>query len=166
MEMEALFGAYWIPCLIFSILGIALLVVEMFLPGFGITGSLGILSLIGVCVVQFMTNKPLVAVLVTAVLGLIIVIMVILFMRSLKNGLLFRSPIVLKDKIEADAVKLSTGSLEELIGKSGIAETPLRPSGIALIGGKRYSVETEATFIEKGSEITVLSVDGTKITVK
>ncbi len=164
--MEAVFGAYWIPCLIFSILGVALLVTEMFLPGFGVTGSLGVLSLIGVCVVQFMTNKPLVAVLVTAVLGLIIVIMVILFMRSMKNGLLFRSPIVLKDKIEAEAVKPSTGSLEELIGQTGVAETPLRPSGIALIGDKRYSVETEATFIEKGSEITVLTVDGTKITVR
>lgn len=164
--MEAVFGAFWIPCLIFSILGIALLVAEMFLPGFGVTGTFGVLCLIGVCVVQFMTNKPLVAILVTAVLGLIIVIMVILFMRSMKNGLLFRSPIVLKDKIEAEAVKPSTGSLEELIGQTGVAETPLRPSGIALIGDKRYSVETEATFIERGSEITVLSVDGTKITVK
>ena len=164
--MSAVFGTLWIPCLVLSILGISLLVAEMFLPGFGVTGMFGVLCLIAVCVMQFLTNKPLVAVLVTAVLGLILIIMVILFMRSMKNGLLFRSPIVLKDKIEAEAVKPSAGSLEELIGMTGIAETPLRPSGIAVFGDKRYSVETEAKFIEKGSEVKVLSVDGTKITVR
>ena len=164
--MAAVFGTLWIPCLILSVLGIALLVAELFLPGFGVTGSFGVVCLIAVCVMQFMTNKPLVAVLVTTVLGLIVITMVILFMRSMKNGLLFRSPIVLKDKIEAEAVRLSSGSLEDLIGQTGTAETPLRPSGIAVIAGKRYSVETEATFIDKGSEITVISVDGTKITVR
>ncbi len=164
--MAAVFGTLWLPCLILGILGLAFLIAELFLPGFGVTGTCGVLCLIAVCVMQFMTNKPLVAVLVTAVLGLILIAMVIIFMRSMKNGLLFRSPIVLKDKIEAEAVKPSSGSLEHLIGKTGTALTPLRPSGIALIDGQRYSVETQATFTEKDSTVTVLSVDGTKITVR
>lgn len=164
--MEAVFGAMWIPCLILGILGIALLITEMFLPGFGVSGICGVLCLIAVSVIQFLTNKPLPATLVTVVLGVILIVMVVLFMRSMKNGLLFRSPIVLKDKIEADAVKITTESYDDLIGKSGTALTPLRPSGIALIDGKRYSVETQATFVEKDSAITVLSVDGTKITVQ
>ena len=37
---------------------------------------------------------------------------------------------------------------------------------IAVIDGKRYSVETQAVFVEKDSEITVIAVDGPKITVK
>jgi len=164
--MSAVFGALWIPCLILSILGIAFLIGELFLPGFGVSGICGVLCLIAVSAIQFMTAKPLVAVLVTAVLGLILIIMVIIFMRSMKNGLLFRSPIVLKDKIESEGGKTASGSLNELVGQTGVAETPLRPSGIAVIGGKRYSVETEAKFVDRGSEITVLSVDGTKITVK
>jgi membrane-bound serine protease (ClpP class) len=92
--------------------------------------------------------------------------MVVVFMKSLKKGLLFRSPIVLKDRIEAEAVKPSSGSLEHLIGKTGKTLTPLRPSGIAVIDGQRYSVETQAMFIDRDSEVTVLKVDGTKITVQ
>ena len=78
---------------------------------------------------------------------------------------LFRSPIVLKDKLDAESVKPSAGSLDDLVGKTGTAVTPLRPSGIALIDGQRYSVMSQAVFIEKDAPITVLSVDGTKITV-
>ena len=149
-------------CLILSILGIAFLIGELFLPGFGVCGICGVLCLIAVCVIQFMTAAPLVATLVTIVLGLVLLTMIIFFMRSMKNGLLFRSPIVLKDRIEAEAVKPSSGSLEHLIGMTGKALTPLRPSGVALIEGKRYSVETQ----ERDSEITVLAVDGNKITVQ
>ncbi len=164
--MATVFGALWVPCLVLSLLGLALLIAELFMPGFGISGICGVLCLISVCVIQFVSNKPLVAILVTAVLGVILIAMVIVFMLSLKKGMLFRSPIVLKERIEAEAVKPSSGSLEHLIGKTGTALTPLRPSGIALIDGTRYSVETQATFIDKNSEVTVLSVDGTKITVK
>lgn len=164
--MEAVFGALWVPCLVLSILGIAFLIAELFMPGFGVSGICGVLCLIAVCVIQFMTAEPLTAILVTAVLGAILIAMVVVFMKSLKKGLLFRSPIVLKDRIEAEAVKPSSGSLEHLIGKTGKTLTPLRPSGIAVIDGQRYSVETQATFIDRDSEVTVLKVDGTKITVQ
>ena len=164
--MATVFGSLWLPCLILSILGIAFLIGELFLPGFGIAGICGVLCLITVCVMQFMTTAPLVATLVTIVLALVLVVMVILFMRSMKDGMLFRSPIVLKDQIDSEAVNLSDTKPETLIGKTGVALTPLRPSGIALIEGKRYSVETQATFTEKDSEITVIAVDGPKITVK
>jgi membrane-bound serine protease (ClpP class) len=164
--MATVFGALWVPCLVLSLLGLALLIAELFMPGFGVSGICGVLCLISVCIIQFLSNKPLVAILVTAVLGVILIAVVIVFMVSLKKGLLFRSPIVLKERIEAEAVKPSSGSLEHLIGKTGTALTPLRPSGIAMIEGTRYSVETQATFINKDSEVTVISVDGTKITVK
>lgn len=164
--MATVFGPLWVPCLILSILGIAFLIGELFLPGFGVSGICGVLCLIAVCVMQFLTAKPLVATLVTIVLGLILLVMVILFMRSMKNGMLFRSPIVLKDQIESGAVNLSDTTPETLIGKTGVALTPLRPSGIALIDGRRYSVETQATFTEKDTEITVIAVDGPKITVR
>ena len=164
--MATVFGALWIPCLILSILGIAFLIVELFLPGFGVMGISGVLCLIAVCVIQFMTAQPLVATLVAVVLGLVLITVVIVFMHSMKDGFLFRSPIVLKDRIEAEAVKPSTGALDQLVGKTGKTLTPLRPSGIALIEGQRYSVEAQATFIDKDTEITVRSVDGTKITVQ
>lgn len=164
--MATVFGALWLPCLILSILGIAFLIGELFLPGFGVSGICGVLCLIAVSIIQFMTTTSTVAIVVTAVIGIVLIAMVIIFMHSLKNGLLFRSPIVLKERIESEAGNPSGTASETLVGKTGVALTPLRPSGIALIDGNRYSVETQAMFVEKDSEITVLSVDGPKITVK
>ena len=163
--MEAIFGGLWIPCLILCIIGIALLIIELMLPGFGVSGIMGILCLLAVIVIQFLTASPTTAYIVSAVLVAILIIMVVLFMHSMKKGVLFRSPIVLKEKIEAEAVKPSTGSLEKLIGKQGTAITPLRPSGIVLIDGKRYSVESQAVFVEKDATVTVIAVEGPKITV-
>ena len=164
--MAAIFGPLWLACLILTLLGLAFLIAEMFLPGFGVSGISGVLCLIAVCVIQFATNKPTTAILITVVLGVILIVLMLFFMHSLKNGLLFRSPIVLKDQIDVEAVKPSTGDLTTLIGKTGTALTPLRPSGTVMIDGERYSVVTQATFIEKGSTVTVLSVDGPKITVE
>ena len=164
--MAAVFGPLWLPCLILTLLGLAFLIAELFLPGFGVSGISGVLCLITVCVMQFASNNSTTAILVTVVLGVILIALVIVFMHSLKNGLLFRSPIVLKDQIEVEAVKPSTGDLSTLIGKTGTVVTPLRPSGTVLIDGERYSVVTQATFVEKGSTVTVLSVDGPKITVE
>lgn len=164
--MVSLFGPLWIPCLVLFLIGMALLIIELFLPGFGVSGICGILCLVAVIVIQFTTNRASVAWIVTGTILLILLLMILLFMRSLKKGMLFRSPIVLKEQIEAEAIKPSSESLEELIGKTGKTVTPLRPSGIVLIDGKRYSVETQATFVDKDAEVTVLAVDGTKITVR
>lgn len=163
--MVAVFGALWVPCLILCLLGLALLVIELMLPGFGVSGIMGVLCLVAVIVIEFLTASATTAYIVAAVLVAILILMIVLFMRSMKGGMLFRSPIVLKDKIEAEAVKPSSGSLEGLIGKTGKAITPLRPSGIVMIDGTRYSVESQATFVDRDAEVTVVKVDGTKITV-
>ena len=163
--MEAVFGALWVPCLILAIIGIALLIIELLLPGFGVSGIMGILCLAAVIVIQFLTASATTAYIVSAVIIAIIILMVFLFMRSMKKGILFRSPIVLKDHLEAESLKPASGALDELVGKTGIAITPLRPSGTAEIEGKRYSVISQATFVEKDASVTVIAVDGTKITV-
>ena len=163
--MEAIFGALWIPCLVLCLIGMALLIIELLLPGFGVSGIMGILCMIAVIVIQFLTASPTTAYIVSAVLLAILILMIVLFMRSMKNGILFRSPIVLKDKIDAKAVSYTSDTEESLVGKHGTAVTPLRPSGTALIDGKRYSVSTQAVFLDKGTDITVIAVDGNKITV-
>ena len=163
--MVAIFGALWVPCLILCLLGLALLIIELLLPGFGVSGIMGILCLLAVIVIEFLTASATTAYIVAAVLIAILILMVVLFIRSMKGGLLFRCPIVLKDQIDAEAVKLTSGPLDDLIGRKGTAVTPLRPSGIVLIDGKRYSVESQATFVDRDAEVTVVSVEGTKITV-
>ena len=52
------------------------------------------------------------------------------------------------------------------LGKSGTTLTPLRPAGIADIGGQRVDVVSDGEFVESGAPITVSRVDGNRIVVR
>jgi membrane-bound serine protease (ClpP class) len=60
----------------------------------------------------------------------------------------------------------STDQLKNLIGNTGIAYTPLRPAGIALIEDQKVDVMTEGGFIEKDHAIQVILVEGNRVVVK
>jgi membrane-bound serine protease (ClpP class) len=53
-----------------------------------------------------------------------------------------------------------------LVGSEGIALTTLRPAGSADFNGKRVDVVADWEYIEKGSRIKVLRVEGVKVVVK
>ena len=55
---------------------------------------------------------------------------------------------------------------ESLKDKEGTADTSLHPSGWIRIEDQRIFVVSEGDFIEKGSKITVLSVDGNRVVVR
>jgi len=42
----------------------------------------------------------------------------------------------------------------------------LRPSGTAVINGKRIDVVTEGPFVERGSPIKVVEVEGARVVVR
>jgi membrane-bound serine protease (ClpP class) len=163
--MEALFGTMWLACLICFIIGIVLLLIELCLPGFGVSGCTGILCFAAVIVMQALTNSSSAAIIVSVVMGAIIVLLVAVFIHSLNKGLLFRSPIVLKEEIQTAAVSNEEKG-ESLIGKTGVVLTTLRPAGTVQIDGKRYYAKTEASFIEKGQNVTVVAVEGLSIVVE
>lgn len=54
----------------------------------------------------------------------------------------------------------------ELVGQSGVAHTALRPSGVALIGGRRVDVVTEGSLIEPGTTVKVIAVEGARVVVR
>ena len=51
------------------------------------------------------------------------------------------------------------------LGRSGTATSPLRPAGIATIGGQRLDVVSDGAFIEAGAPVVVTRVDGNRIVV-
>lgn len=164
--MEAIFGSLWIPCLICFLAGIVLLVTELCLPGFGIAGCTGVVCFVAVIIMQFLTNSPTAATIVSAVMAAIIVLLVVVFVRSINKGAIFRSPIVLKDKIDAEATNVAEERESVLVGQEGIVETTLRPSGTVIIDGKRYMVKAQASFIEKGTKVKVVAANGLDIVVE
>ncbi len=54
----------------------------------------------------------------------------------------------------------------ELLQQSGTAVTNLRPSGMALINGRRVDVVTEGVMIERGSTVRVVAVEGLRVVVR
>lgn len=164
--MVGLFGELWPLCLILFLIGAVFLIIELCLPGFGLSGCSGVLCFAAIIAIQYATNSPTVATVVSFVMALIILALIGLFIHSINQGALFRSPIVLKDHIESAATSTATDRYADLLGKEGVVETTLRPSGTVLIEGKRYTVKSAASYLEKGAVVHVVRVQGLDIVVE
>jgi len=54
----------------------------------------------------------------------------------------------------------------DLLNQAGTAVTTLRPSGTALIGGRRVDVVTEGSMVERGTPVKVIAVEGMRVVVR
>lgn len=73
----------------------------------------------------------------------------------------------LRDRLTSEAGYNSLNeSYKQLVGKRAITITPFRPTGTIEIEGKQYSATSENIWLDKGSAVKVVSVDGTRIVVK
>lgn len=146
--------------IILFIVGVALLIVEMLNPGFGIAGILGIVSLVADI---FITAKSLTqGLIMAAIVAVIILILLIIGARLISKGKLPKK-LVLK---EATDGKSGVSGQESYLGKTGTAETVLRPAGIASFNGLRLDVVSQGGFISRGEQVEVVEADGNRIVVK
>ena len=137
----------------------------MFLPGIGLAGVSGMLALIAVVVMQLGWGNPRVALYVIAIVLLVIILGLIWIIRSFQKGRLSKSFLVLRDSSDGTSVPEVAYAKTDLVGKTGVALTTLRPSGIVEIDGRRIDVTTAGEFIPKGSPVTVLKAEGMHILV-
>lgn len=144
--------------IILIIIGIILLIAEIFIPSFGITGVIGIISI--VAGVIFTSDTFIGGLLLFTV---IIVITIILMYIAYKFISSVKSPLILTESVNEEAVN---EKLAFFLGKSGKAFTPLRPSGTGDFDGVRLDVLTRGEFIEKGKAIVIEEIIGKKIVVK
>ena len=157
-------GNLAVPCILCFLFGILMFVVEMFTPGFGVAGGLGIAAFAAIIVMQFLANSVTAALIVTAVLVLLLAIIIVLFIRSFQKGTLSRSKIVNTTAVEGESSPVAKE--KDLVGKTGTAITALRPAGIAEIDGVRMNVSTYGNFIDPGKEVVVAAVEGLNVFVK
>lgn len=54
----------------------------------------------------------------------------------------------------------------ELLDQTGVALTTLRPSGMALVNGRRVDVVTEGPFLERGTPVKVIAIEGLRVVVR
>jgi len=153
--------ADWLHIALF-VLGVVLMLAEIFLPG-GIVGILGFASLAASLVLAaYDTGQGLVSLGFAALLTAIVA--VVLAKRYGLKGLIGK--FVLQDELRSGHGYIAPPDQRELAGQGGIALTPLRPSGIIKIGGRRIDAVSAGDFIAAGTEVVVIQVEGSRVVVE
>ncbi len=143
------------------VMGVFLILLELVVPG-GILGGIGaVLILVGIGV-AFKQGLVLGA----SIAGGAIIFFVLAFWAWLKY--LPKLPITNQMFMKETAGQWSGANEQNLqyLGKEGVTQTILRPSGFATIDGERVDVVTQGDMIEKGERIKVIEIEGNRIVVE
>lgn len=139
------------------LVGLGLITVEVYLvPGFNVVGIFGLLVILFAIGYAFMEGGALYGT--YALLGTVVTGGG-LFYWLWNSGAWDR--FVLSTNLRTDdtlAIRESEHRARYL-GKTGVAVTPLRPTGVAEIDGERIEVVTEGEFIASGSKVRVVAMD-------
>ena len=167
MEFAEIFTQMgWLPAVLLAV-GLVLLAVEMFVPGFGFFGVTGSISLIAGVVVRICCGLNLAQslILILMVLGAMWLGLTIMII-SAKYGFLSVSGLFeSKSTLPANYNKVEK-TLKKLVGKSGKTVTKLSMAGKAKIRGKIYNVVSINSYIEPNTNIKVVGIKDNNIMVR
>lgn len=158
--------------IILFIVGVILLLVEIFvIPGFGITGILGIILMIAALFFGLITdidiattNAISLAIIQLASTFVLTAIVIFFIWKFLPKSQTFNK-LILNENLKSKSGYAAKPEIENLVGKVGKSITDLRPAGSILIDNQRIDVVTEGDYIEKDNEVIVKRVEGSKVIV-
>jgi len=180
--------ANWVEVALFGI-GILLLIIEIFvLPGFGISGILGIICILVGIFGMLIRNSPDTLpwphsdfdwhIFTTGVLGLSLgfvgfIVLAWLLGKHLPR-LQFLSGLILVPGMvrQGGEVQVSMTTSPESkglcvnVGDAGVAVSTLRPAGKAKFGDAVVDVVAEAAFVETGNKVIITEIHGNRVVVK
>ncbi|MFD2672385.1 NfeD family protein [Marinicrinis sediminis] len=143
--------------------GVVLLIAEMFIPSFGILGTSGVVSLMtGVVFAAYDTGQAFVSLGIAAVAAVIFLAVMIRIFKH--KGIWNR--FILRDELQSQNGYVSQMDRKHLLHVEGKALSDLRPSGVAIINGVRTDVVSSGGYIDEGSAIRVIQVEGTRVVVE
>ncbi|MET3574728.1 membrane-bound serine protease (ClpP class) [Bhargavaea ullalensis] len=145
------------------LLGAGLLIAELFVSG----GFLGVAGAVAVVAGIIMAGGDPLVMGVSVAIALVIMVMgMVILMKFFGKRLHLLSKLVLMDSTDTESGYVSNKNRLELIGREGAAMTALRPSGAVKIGDELLDVVTEGRFIEKGKQVKVIKVEGSRVVVR
>ena len=143
--------------IVLILVGLLLIVVEVYLvPGFNVLGVLGAVMIVFAVAMAFSEAGM------AGGLGAFALAAVLTggtFTWMWRSGAWDR--FVLETNLRRDDGDVARESEQRsrYLGKTGVAMTPLRPTGVAEIDGERIEVVTEGDFIAAGSRVKVVAMD-------
>lgn len=151
-----------LPLIICLIAGVALLVVEVFVPGFGLPGISGIVLLVAGVALTW-NNYGMAAGLSVSLIALALAgIAVSMSIKSASHGRISRSALILKDETPA----ADNEALTALLGQEGVTTSVLSPVGMAEFDGVRLEVLSECAYLGKDVKVVVHRIEGNHIIVR
>ena len=150
------------PVIILIAVGLILLLVEtLLIPGFAVTGILGIASMAAACWLAFTRIGTTAGVLTVIVCLLLATALLVLVLRSSTW-----KKATLNTKIDSK-VDVNANQTEITVGKKAIATTRLAPMGMVRFeDGTKAEVCSAEGFVDQGSEVVVTEIQDEKIFIK
>lgn len=155
-----------LPIVICFLIGVGLLVLEAFMPGFGVAGISGIVVEVIAVVLTWNQHGPVAALGMLLIILSVVAIAISMSLRSATNGRLSKSRIILHDTESNEAGYRSAEDMEVFLGREGQTTTVLRPTGMAEFDGVRLNVVSEGEFIQAGTAVRIVRIEGSRILVR
>lgn len=151
-------------------IGILAIYMEFFVPAFGIIGIAGLVTIIVTVILGYRDLPDLQATIILLTAIFVTPAAIITLLRRFPTSILGRRLILttqLGDQPPSQQGDSPTPvAPRSLAGRTGVATTPLHPSGVALIDGTRFSVVTNGEYLETGTKVIVAQHFGARIVVR
>lgn len=155
-----------LPIIVCFVIGIGLLILEAFMPGFGAPGITGVILEVITLVMTWFEHGPIATLAMLLIVLLVLAIAISTSLRSITSGRLSKSSLVHSETESNEEGYRSIADLAVFMDREGVASSVLRPTGIADFDGVRLNVSSEGDFIPAGTKMRIIKVEGAKILVR
>jgi membrane-bound ClpP family serine protease len=153
----------WTTIIILTATGLVLIAVDFYLPNF-VLGTVGIVLMLAATLLYYSgsgsVDRTILLFFAEVALGAGAGYASIKYFPKTATG----KKMFLKEA--QTGVHAQSQRASDWVGRTGVAQTVLRPAGAALIDGQRLDVVAESEMIEGGSPITVVAVQDNRLVVR
>ena len=151
-----------IPIIICVLAGVILLIVEAFMPGFGVPGISGIILLLAGVAMTWYEYGAMVGLGTTVAVLALVGVAISVSLKSASSGRLSKSDLILND---TETPPSENADMQLLVGKEGVVKNTLRPVGTAEFDCGKLHVTSDGEYVSEGQKVRIVRVEGTQIFV-
>lgn len=151
-----------IPIVICVLAGVVLLIVEAFMPGFGVPGISGIILLLAGVAMTWYEYGAMVGLGTTVAVLALVGVAISVSLKSASSGRLSKSDLILND---TETPPSENADMQLLVGKEGVVKNTLRPVGTAEFDCGKLHVTSDGEYVSEGQKVRIVRVEGTQIFV-